>query len=56
LVETLGPVDVLEPPLAEIAKTSTRRKVVLDDAARRAGEQNLTAVGGGADPRRLMNP
>src|SRR5581483_12118027 len=55
LRELLGTVEILQPPLAEVAEADARRQLVLDEVARRAREQHLSAVSCSCDPRRLVH-
>ena len=51
LVQALGADQVLQPVLAEVAD----RRVALEEAAGRLGEDDLPAVGSGGDPRRAVD-
>ncbi len=56
LVQADGPLEVLEPLLAEIAEEDVQvLLLVLEERLRRLRDEDLSAVPGGADSRRPMH-
>ena len=52
LVEALRPFEILQPVLAEVAQLEALEPIAADERRRRLREHDLSAVCGGADPRR----